>query len=231
MKIRIDVPCYNRKEITELCLKQMFETKGSNGFIRTYNDHSEDYDNDFLEPYSDAGVIRLLQKTNIHSIRSHGFRSFLENDEYDFLYMTDNDAFVDPNWLNRLLEMYKLTGLPCSIFHSKYVPQSIAYAKDADILIKPGFTGISEFFHRTHVEKIVNYLNIHGDFQDMWDCVIWGILGHRFAVSGTSYTEHLGVDGMHHKTWDSEKSLNPTLYLKEKWDEIVPQLDAILKNK
>ena len=230
MKILIDVPCYNRKEVTEICLKQMFDTKGPNAFIRTFNDHSEEFDNDFLEPYSDAGVIKFPEKSNIQAIRSYGFRTFLETD-YDFLYMTDNDAFVDPEWINRLVSMYENTKLPCSIFNSKYVPQAYGYIQQLDILVKPGFTGISEFFHRTHVEKIVQFMDQHGDFKDTWDCVVWSILGNKFSVSATSYTEHFGVAGMHHKTWDSERALNPTVYLQEKWNEYVPKLDEIYKEK
>ena len=51
MKIRIDVPCYNRKKITELCLIQLNKAKIADTEIRIYNDNSTEYDNDWLSQF------------------------------------------------------------------------------------------------------------------------------------------------------------------------------------
>jgi peptidoglycan/xylan/chitin deacetylase (PgdA/CDA1 family) len=222
MKIRIDVPCYNRKKITEVCLRQLKDLK-SNYDIWTFNDYSTDYDNNWLSRWADI-TYQFEGKSNIHHIRSHAYKLFLDSD-YDFLYMTDNDAYHDPNFMTELLNCYNTTGLPATCFISGYLTQNFSWYKakqvtDTVSVMNNACGGISMFLHRSHVETIVKKLN--GKlFEDMWDCYTWNMLGNKYAITNKSYVEHFGADGMHHKDFERERAVNPTDYLIEKRDIII----------
>ena len=43
----------------------------------------------------------------VQHIRWHQFREFAKQDEFDYIYMTDNDAFHDPDYINQLLTLHK----------------------------------------------------------------------------------------------------------------------------
>ena len=49
MKVLIEIQCYNRKTITEKCLTTLKQYK-KGADLKIVNDHSTEYDNEWLEP-------------------------------------------------------------------------------------------------------------------------------------------------------------------------------------
>lgn len=233
-KIRIDVPCYNRKKITELVLHQFNRTKGENDEIRIYNDNSEEYDNAWLSQYGTPKTYEMPPHQdrwrNIHVIRSKAFKEFLYED-FDFLYLTDNDAFHDPHWREELLQCYKETELPCSAYVSSFMYNN--YSSYRAQLVNNRFRlmnntggGISIFLHKTQVRRICERLG-HLDFWDMWDCMTWQYVNNRYVLTQNSYLDHFGKGGLHHQSWDQERAISPTPYLQT----VRPAIIDYLENK
>ena len=219
MKIRIDVPVYNRKDITEIVLTQLQKTKDPSDVLRIYNDNSTEYDDNFLKAFGEVKNYDVKCEhrwQNIHKIRSLAFRDFLLED-FDFLYMTDNDALHDPNWRNELLQGYEETKLPMSGYISGYMYNNFDYYKrqftnSRFMPIHSTGGGISILLHKSHVRTIVDRMGV-SDMQDMWDCTTWGYLNNRYALTRQSFLDHFGKGGLHHQTWDQERAINPTSYL------------------
>jgi len=231
MKIRIDVPCYNRKNITELVLNQLYKFKTNNADIRIYNDNSTEYDNKWLEQWGDVITYEMPKQDkwkNIHTIRYKAYLDFLDED-YDFLYMTDNDAFHDPNYINVLLDLYSKTKLPVcgykSYFMSTFSPQyrrAIRLNKEYHIM-KNTNGGISVFLSKRLVEKLMKYYNKN---TIMWDCDTWKYLGNTYALPKNSILDHYGKGGLHNKDWNFDYALYPTEYLAKVRPYIIKYLEG-----
>lgn len=242
MKIRIDVPVYNRKKITELCLMQLAKTKAAQDEIYIYNDDSTEYDNDWLSQWGKVINYKMPKQDrwrNIHKIRSLAYRDFVSNnhkEQFDYLYMTDNDALHDPNWRNELIKIQQQSDSPVSGYISNFMYQNYSYyknqiSKDSSTLQSNNFRiiessggGISIFLKSEKVKYIVSRM-YHVDIEDMWDCVTWGYLGNRYAIPVFSYLEHFGKGGLHHNSWDFERALNPTKYLQDIRQTVIDYLE------
>lgn len=231
MKIRVDVTCYNRKKITELCLLNL-KKYNPNIHLRIYDDNSEDYNHEWLCPKGDS--IRSYDMStleygwqHIHLIRSKAFYEFL-NEDFDFLYLTDNDALHDPNWLTEATSLYNHFKLPVCLYISSYMYNHSPYYKaqvDLKNSIIRGVTGgISMFLSRSHVNDIVQRLN-GNMIKDQWDCQVWNMLGNKFMIPKNSMVEHFGKDGLHHKDFNSEYAINPSIYLKNIKKHVIDYLD------
>lgn len=219
MKIRIDVPVYNRKNITEIVLQQLQKTKGVEDVLRIYNDNSTEYDNDFLKSFGEVKNYDVKCEhrwQNIHKIRSLAFRDFLHED-FDFLYITDNDALHDPNWRQELLQGYEEHKLPVSGYVSGYMYNNYDYYRNQfsnkryNAIYSTG-GGISMLLHKSHIRTIVDRMGA-SDIHDMWDCTAWGYLNNRYTLTRQSFLDHFGKGGLHHQSWDQERAINPTNYL------------------
>jgi hypothetical protein len=72
---------------------------------------------------------------------------------------------------------------------------------------------------REHVRKVITALPMMPMHWN-WDWTVPGLLGNRFAVSRTSYVDHLGIGGMHHPPEEGidggDRALNPAPDLVEK---------------
>jgi len=234
MKIRIDVPCYNRKNITELVLSQLYKHKHNNCDIRIYNDKSDEYDNSLLEQWGDVINYEMPKKQdrwkNIHTIRYNAYLDFL-NEDYDFLYMTDNDAFHDPSYMNILLDLFNKTKLPVCGYKSKFMSGfSPQYRKDINKnekyhIINNTNGGISIFLSKEHVENLMTKYNKK---TIMWDCDTWKHLGNKYVLSKHSILDHYGKNGLHNKDWNFEYALNPTKYLSKLRPNIIKYLEGQL---
>jgi tetratricopeptide (TPR) repeat protein len=226
-KILIVVSVFNRKKITALSLEQTKRYKTACCFLQVYNDHSTEYDNSFLADYSDE-VIQLPDKMGINNLRWCQFMKFLETD-FEFLYLTDNDVIHDPNYIPMLEQLY-LKGkrkLPVSIFNSIFMlqPRLILYYSKG-IFLKTSAPGISMFYDRKMVEKIVAVSNNIGNVLDYlpWDYKAIACLGLPWISTETSYLEHFGAGGLNNDNNERERALNPTKYLQEKREAVINYL-------
>ena len=248
MKIRIDVPVYNRKNITELCLMQLHKTKAPQDEIYIYNNTSTEYDNEWLSQWGKVINYTMPKQDrwrNIHKIRSLAYRDFVKNnsvEKFDFLYMTDNDAFHDPNWREEFIKIYQQTNLPVSGYLSNFMYQNYAYYKHqlnlANTTQDNNFRtldstggGISIFLSAEKVRYIVTRMQ-YVDMEDMWDCLTWGYLSNKYAVPVKSYLEHFGKGGLHHNSWDFERAIAPTSYLESIRETVINYLeDKVTKSE
>lgn len=241
MKIRIDVPVYNRKNITELCLMQLQKTKHADDQIYIYNDGSTEYNNEWLMQFGTVVNYKMPEQDrwrNIHTIRSLAYRDFVDQD-FDLLYMTDNDAFHDPNWRKKMVDIFLSANLPVSGYVSNYMFQNYLYYKNQlevtnstntlgnkfKVITSTG-GGISILLDKNRVRQILTRIG-NNNISDMWDCFTWNVFNNRYAVSSISLLEHFGKGGLHHTSWDHERAVYPSLYLQT----IRPIVIDYLENK
>ena len=222
--ILISVPVYNRKRVTRLSLAQTRRYKTPSCFLQVYNDQSDEYDNTFLTPYADE-VIQLPEKKGINALRWHQFRSFLETD-FDFIYMTDSDVIHDPEFISALDVLYE-TGnrkLPICLFNSAFhmEPRIILYRKNG-VMLKGTAPGVSMFYDRTMVERILSMLKRHHD-NEVWDFAAVKYLELPWITPETSYLEHFGTGGIHNMDNERDRAINPTEYLQERRERILKYL-------
>lgn len=249
MRILICVPVYNRKDITELVLENLNKYK-KDAKLWVYNDWSTEYDNDFLEPLCDK-VIKLPESNKIvikneknvkgmgvQNLRWFQFREFLLQDEFDMIYFTDSDALHDPNFIDVLKETYskyKMKNgekMPVSLYDTIWHSQPQNLLKDGnDVWMRKTAAGISHFYSKEMVNKIVDKLNRQIiDPTYGWDYKAPEYLSLPFLTTKQSYVEHFGAvkESMHtpEGQWDRDRAINPTPYLIELRDSVIAYLEG-----
>jgi hypothetical protein len=230
-KILINVPTFNRKKIAELSLAQIYKYKTENCFVQIYNDHSTEYDNDWLTPWADE-VIKHPKQLGVHHLRWHQFREFIKTD-YNFLYLTDNDTLHDPDYVKRMMELYHKyktadgRKLPVTLYNTKH--HFFATIKETeDMIIRKTAPGVSMLLDRGMVETIVDWIDKNTVFDYAWDFRIIEMLHLPWITSNISYLEHYGADGINNKTYDADTAHNPSDYLKSTRPII---MDYLINNK
>lgn len=224
MKIWITIPVWNRKKTAETIIPYTYKHKKEH-FLHITDDHSTEYDaKELFKEYADQ-IDRPSKKSGVHKIRTIEFNQFLKTD-YDLLYMTDSDALHDPNFTDKLLELYNKTKHPVSIYNTNWHRKhTIKYNKVDDFYWRKTMPGISQLYDRKMVEKIVAALKKHGSPKSAWDYKVVEYLGMKCVTSKTSYVQHFGGKGsIHHQFLKSEVAVEPTEYLKEMWDPIVEKI-------
>jgi glycosyltransferase involved in cell wall biosynthesis len=222
MKIWITVPTFNRKKIAEVSLKQLCNHKGAHT-LHVSDDWSTEYSPNIFEQFSDQ-VEKVPRKMGIHHLRCWEFRKFLNERSEDLLYMTDSDTVHDPNFADRLIELYKFK-YPTTIYNTQhhfnsslprhlleqYCPETLNHGA----ILRRTMPGVSQLFDREMVTKIVNYLDSEGDPVYAWDYRVIECLRTPCVTSNISFLEHFGGPGsIHNKTLDTDRAYNPTEYLK-----------------
>lgn len=236
MKILIEVQCFNRKNITEICLNQINKYKSKDCDLRIINDYSTEYDNDWLSQFS-SDIIMYEKKLNISKLKYRTFKNFL-NSDYDYLYMCDNDIFHDKDFIY-FLKKYMGNNLPITLYKSSFIhsfgDNVSKYLKIYEnISLKTGlFGGASVFLNRKHVEKIVENLpKDENEWSDScvnvaWDSKIQKMIDNRkyYLIPNESMCEHYGKDGLNHKKLTDDYALNPTEYLESMKDTILNSIN------
>jgi peptidylprolyl isomerase len=225
--ILIIVPSFNRKKTTQLSLAQTRRYKTNYCHLQVYNDHSTEYDNSFLTTLADE-VIQLPTKMGIHDLRQHHLRKFLET-KFDFLYLTDNDVLHDPMYVTILELLYEIGNcrLPVCLYNTQYHNQAnnILY-NNQGIMLKKTAPGVSMFFDRSMVDKIVSVMDKSGNAHDLisWDYRVIAYLDLPWITSETSYLEHFGADGIHNADFERDRAINPSQYLRERRESVIQYL-------
>jgi glycosyltransferase involved in cell wall biosynthesis len=249
MKILICVPVFNRKNITELVLENLYKYK-EDATLYAYNDWSTEFDNDFLEPLCDKVfklpasnkvVVKNEKNKNgmgVQHLRWYQFREFLNQDEHDYIYFTDSDALHDPNYIQVLKTMhgkYKMKNgdkLPVSLYDTVWHSQPQNLLKEgSDVYMRRTSAGISQLYSKDMVKKIVDTLNKQSeDPIYAWDYRAQEYLGLPFLTTKTSYVEHFGAvkDSMHtpQGQWDRDRATNPSQYLKDIRNSVITYLEG-----
>jgi len=223
-KIWITIPVYNRYKTAKAIIPITYKNK-KNHFLHISDDFSTEYNaSEVFKNYADE-IERPPKKLGVQLLRWWEFRKFLETD-FDLIYMTDSDALHDPNYIDRLLELYEFTKHPVCIYNTKWhVNATVNYNSVKDFYWRRTMPGISQLYDREMVEKIVKTLDKKGEPTYAWDYRVLEFLNMRAVTSKTSYIQHFGGPGsIHNKTLTSDTALEPTKYLKEMWNPILKQI-------
>jgi hypothetical protein len=233
MKILTIIPTFNRKKITELSLTNIVKYKKDSSVI-VYDDYSTEYDITFLLKHVD-GVFREPTKMGVQYLRAKQFRDFVNKyTDYDYLYITDNDAIHDPTYIDVLKECYTKWKLPDgrklpvslynTVFHNH---QGNTIKEQGDVLLRKTAPGISQFYDRDMVNIMVNAMNMYPKLEGQYgfDYHLPATLCRPFITTKTSYLEHYGSEGIHSvkgiEGMNRDRALNPTDYLKHNRDSII----------
>jgi len=224
MKIWITIPTWNRKKTAETIIPITYKHKKDH-FLHITDDYSTEYNAfELFKNHADQ-IERPPKKLGVQLLRCWEFRKFLETD-YDLIYMTDSDALHDPNFTDRLLELYDVTKHPVCIYNTNWhIRATINYNEKYNFYWRRTMPGVSQLYDRSMVEKIVKELDKRGDPVYAWDYRVLEYLGMKSATSKTSYMQHFGGPGsIHNKTLTSDTALEPTEYLKSMWNPILKQI-------
>lgn len=206
---------FNRGKMTKLSLQNIDQSKFQ-ASLAVLDDHSSEYSLDELKSWAPtANIVRPEKKSGINKLRVIAHQMAFGGG-YKYVYHVDNDSYHDPLWLHRLYEMRgSYSGLLClyNTIHHRYHTIS----ETSDCFIRKTTPGLSFFYE---VSKLTT---LPENFYNSWDFVFGDILGPS-CVSKVSYVEHFGAGGIHNNDFNRDRADNPTVYLKEKRDNIIKEL-------
>lgn len=215
--------------MAELCVPTIAETLPSRDYLVCCNDGSTEYGPEFLEQWADK-VYSTKNGVGIERQRQSHFSLYWEQSHvYTHLYLTDSDALHDPDWREKALELQaKARGAPVCLYnttaHSLMEGNTLEEDEKNGIIWRAVAPGISYLLTREHVAKIMPVLN----HMAHWDWFVPSILKNRFAVSATSYVDHIGWGGLHHPLTDDidggDRATNPTHFLQYKRMQVIEAL-------
>lgn len=210
-KIYIAVTTYNRKKITELCLNQLKQVSNESD-IFIYDDGSTEYDETWLKQFSDH--VSISKNKGIEEQRLQHFKDFY-NSEYEFLYLTDNDAFHDTNWEDMAILLHDKWNVPISLYNSNCHTHFTVDDTEQFEVIREYLPGISIFLDREMVKRVLDDSNTHGGKliakHGGFDWRVGELYNNKVIISRTSYVDHYGYGGMHCNLHENgDWALNPT---------------------
>ena len=224
-RIYIPVPCWNRKRVVELCLPTMRDSKGSQDYLDIWNDGSTEYDSEWLTQFGDHVEHSNCQR-GVQVQRKAHFVKFSSEPTFTHMYLSDSDAFVDPLWRERALEIqarypHHIVCLYNTVAHTG-MPFNVSRDNlTEDVFFTKYAPGISYLLTRANAMKVMAVLQHMAHF----DWFIPSVLGHRCVVSRTSYVDHLGVGGDRHPEGvgpeGGDRATSPTPFLVAKREEFV----------
>lgn len=228
-KLMIAVATYNRKRQTEFCLKQL-QRYSYDGDIFIFDDASTEYNEVWLKQFT-PNVMRFEKNYGIDIMTAWKFVTFIEND-YDFLYITDNDAYVAPTWFTegkRLLDKY---GSPVSLFRSIWHEPFTVEERD-DVSIRNVVPGVSILMDRLFVQRYLeaakrpyNELKSKGLMSPTtglsFDWFMKEMTYGRCFVSKQSHVEHFGGNGLHSENgYLTDLARDKVFYLAVRTDKLL----------
>lgn len=222
MKIWTTVATWNRKKITEICLKQLYSNK-RDSFLHISDDYSTEYSISDMSKYCDL-IEQPVKKLGIHAMRCWEIEQFLKTD-YDLIYFTDNDAFHDPSYIDRLKDVYSRYKTPVSLYNTRWHFMNTV-REEQDVVIRTTMPGISQLYDRAMATTILNILKQNGIPDYAWDYRFVEYLKMQTTTTRSSYVEHFGIHGIHNpgNDFERDRATNPTMYLIEKRQPIINYL-------
>ena len=122
--------------------------------------------------------------------------------------------------------------LPVCLYNSRdhSGDKTILYNENR-IMMKKTAPGLSMFFDRKMVEKMVGVLDNVGHDHDTygWDYRAIAYLGLPWITPEVSFLEHYGGDGLHNIDYETDRAINPTQYLQERRHSILRYLTEDIK--
>ena len=219
--ILIVMTTFNRKAVTEICLKNIHDHKGF-ATLWVFDDHSTEYNLNNLKLIApSAHFFRPESKMGIEKMRLH-IQSLAHHTNYKFIYHIDNDCYHDPEWAKQLYKIYQhhdgLIGLYNTLHHFHRTIEN-----KGEYILRKACPGISFFYEQAKLKEIPNKL------YNSWDFVFGDMLG-TAAISNVSYVEHFGANGIHNSNYESDRAANPTPWLMQERERILNILEPNKKN-
>lgn len=238
-RIFIAIPVYNRLRIAEECIPTVISgTDQDRDTVMLFNDGSTEFNGAaLLRGFPNDLVVQTVGSIGIERQRRRHFLHFAERmDRMDWthLYLTDADALHDPNWRTELLRIQQAHGnAPVCGYnteaHARLPGNTIDHALGGEVIWRRVAPGISYLLTREHVDVVVKALP-HLPEHWHWDWTVPSLLGHRMAITRTSYVDHIGLGGRHHPEGagldGGDRALNPTPWLVKKRAEVVAKLEV-----
>ena len=224
-KLLIVVPCRDRRSLIELCLPTLADSKASGDMLVLANDGSTEYGPDFLKQWADE-VWNTEAPRGIEMQRRSHFALYWERREvFSHAYFTDSDCIHDPDWRRVALALQEEHDAPICLYdtqvHADMQNNTTEDDPAKNVIFRKVAPGVSYLLTREHVSRIMPVLHN----MNHWDWLTPALLGHRMAISRTSYVDHIGWKGMHHKEQDGvgggDRARNPTEWLVRKRAEVV----------
>ena len=215
-KIDIYVCTHNRKLQTEVSLRNLKETKCDNRLI-VFDDCSSEYDKPFLLQWADV-VERMNVNHGIEKLRVEQFKYFMHSDAA-FMYLTDNDAYHDPEWISVMMELYQVGNGVCPVTLYNANGHRASTEKDyGNYYIRETTPGVSILLDKDMVAQIVEDSRRRGGLFAARGGFDWriGELFRNIITSKISYLEHFGHGGLHASAdvYDpGDMAENPTQFL------------------
>lgn len=243
-KILVALSTYNRPLVTRICLRSLQEVRSPQVRLVAYDDASTAYDREFLAASCDE-VVRFHRNGGIERSRARAFRDFVHRfQDYDLLYLTDNDTVHDPSFVAQLNQFFRVQQgaaktFPVCLYNSRFHAQAgNLLSETKSFLVRKTAPGVSHCYNRAMAQTIVQGLDQHPELETLygWDYHLPGLLRVPFLQSRTSYVEHFARDrdegGLHSKNsgtglaamsdFERDRALFPTPLL----EQIRPQVIA-----
>ncbi len=230
-KLSIVVPVHNRREIVEQCLPTI--VAGADDIITVYDDGSTEFESSGELHHLGAHVVKREEVAiGIEAQRRMHFRDYFlyyKKEGFTHFYLTDSDALHDPGWREAALKLQEFSGgapvcLYNTIVHARLPGNTIMDDSDCPVVWRRVAPGISYLLTNEHVKIVMEHID---EIQN-WDWDVPRFLGHQFAISQTSYVDHIGHGGLHHPERDGveggDRALHPTEWLKVKRAEVIVNL-------
>ncbi len=233
-RLFIAIACHNRRAVAEQCLPTMRDSVSPDDLLAIYNDGSREYDNQWLSQFGQPGMMTPIRSDpeplGIQAQRRLHLTDFLLTD-CTHCYLTDHDAIHDPTWREHALRLQAAhQDSPLCLYDTEAHRRIPGNTREDDpaseVIWRRVAPGVSYFLTRDHAERLAPHLERLSHFDWQWPA----LLGGRFAVSRTSYCDHIGWGGQRHPPHEGldggDRCLNPTEVLVKKRAEIVANLKA-----
>jgi len=232
-RITVCIPTYNRRAVAEQCIPTVRAGMEEGDVLMVYDDGSSPDE----KPWHSEAIMRAAsgfiptEPIGIDAQRRNHILEFVAGHAIhgrDWLYLTDCDAFHDPDWRRAALTLYrnygKLTCLYRTQTHANYVNNIYRDHPGESVIWQRFAPGVSYLLSIADCR----ILAAHMPAKIAWDWWVPGALGHKCAVSRVSYCDHIGYGGMHDRNEpgcaSNERATNATEWLVKKRVEILSNL-------
>lgn len=224
MKLWITVATFNRKNVTEIAIRQLVAFR-QDSFVHVTDDYSTEFDLEWLQALGVNEVARPPHKMGIDAVRVWELRKFLTTD-CELCYLTDNDAFHDPAFVDVLKQGYRAHHKPVSLYNSSFHWDG-QQRLDGAFIIRPTIPGISQLYDRKTAETILAAIDAHHPGGvEAWDYTFVRLAQTDAATSNISYVQHYGAYGIHNSSGDHDRCVasNPSQHLVDTRADILNRL-------
>lgn len=205
-KITVGITTYNRKNILKIFSILLSEQIGKNINVRIYDDHSSEYNEEFLReifPYAKE-ILRRDKNFKADKNMYYMYKEFLKTED-DYLLQLDSDMLIGTNFFKNILmlcdEILREEGvysLYNSNNHENIIKNINKNVGDEIFYSKEHIGGACVLFSREVIKKIIDNIEIKNQNYSNFDWRWSNYLVENkipIYVSKNSYVQHIGMGG------------------------------------